>query len=188
MTKYHLYVVLVRTNTVLSNLIHIIKNDTYTHAAIALDKDFKNMYSFGRKKVYNPFIGCFVKESIDDGLYKIYDSSPCRVLEFEVSKEQYKKASEIVNHFIVHNDRYKYNYRGLLYSLLNKETINDRYLCSEFVYHVLKESGVIDLNIPKNLVRPMNFLTTKNRTVFEGKVGHFLHTTRVNEGIMPDAM
>lgn len=57
MRKFHLYIVVTRTNTVLSRLIQLVKNDEYTHAAIALDMELDSMYSFGRKHTYNPFVG-----------------------------------------------------------------------------------------------------------------------------------
>lgn len=178
MRKYYVYIMLVRTNTVLSKLIHKIKNDAYTHASIALDKDLDKLYSFGRRKVYNPFYGCFVEEKIDDGLYKIYNTSPCKVLEIEVTQEQYNKANEVINNFREGN--YKYNYIGLVYNLINKETINNRFLCSEFVYHVLKESHIVDLNIPRNLVRPIDLLNLKSRVVYQGHIRH------LNKPILPN--
>lgn len=170
MEKYRLYILLVRTNTFLSNLIHIVKGDTYTHAAIALDKDLKEMYSFGRKRYYNPFIGCFRREDINTGLYKIYQTSPCKIIEIEVTEEQYGKARNIIDQFKNSDQISKYNYIGLLFSLLNKETFNNRFLCSEFVYYVLRESGIVDFNKPKNLVRPMNFLDIPNNEIFKGEI------------------
>jgi len=64
-----LYIVLTRTNTVISKLIHVINNDEYTHAAIALDKELDHMYSFGRKYTFNPFIGVFKHEEINKGIW-----------------------------------------------------------------------------------------------------------------------
>ena len=66
MGNQYLYIVLTRTNTVTSRLIHIIKHDKYTHAAISLDKNLKSMYSFARKHTFNPFIGGFKKENINE--------------------------------------------------------------------------------------------------------------------------
>ena len=43
MDKAHLYVVLTRTNTVISRLIHLVTRDEYTHAALALDRDPRNV-------------------------------------------------------------------------------------------------------------------------------------------------
>ena len=34
-------------------------------------RDLRNMYSFGRKYIYNPFIGAFRREYIDMGVYML---------------------------------------------------------------------------------------------------------------------
>jgi len=39
MEKFYVYVVLTRTNTVISRLIQLFKKDEFTHAAISLDRD-----------------------------------------------------------------------------------------------------------------------------------------------------
>lgn len=164
MKKYCLYIVLTRTNTVISRMIQIIKNDEYTHASISLDRNLEHMYSFGRKYVHNPFIGIFRHERINEGLYKYQKTVPSLVMEIEVTRLQYEKARSILEHFINNGDIYKYNYMGLLHSLLNKSnSCYDRFLCSEFVYYVLNESGIADLNIPRNLVRPQSLLNLKNK-------------------------
>ena len=67
MRDHSLYIVLTRTNTLISRLIHVLKNDEYTHAAIALDSELKHMYSFGRIYAWNPFVGGFKKEEVNIG-------------------------------------------------------------------------------------------------------------------------
>jgi hypothetical protein len=58
-----------------------------------------------------------------------------------------------------------------LYNLLNKEASrDDRFLCSEFVYHILKESGIADFKISKNLVRPQNLVDIEGRIVYKGNL------------------
>ena len=52
MSKEHLYVVLTRTNTIISRLIHLFTQDEYTHAALALDRELTEMYSFARQYTY----------------------------------------------------------------------------------------------------------------------------------------
>lgn len=174
MEKYCVYVVLTRTGTIISKLIHFIKNDEYTHASISLDKELNQMYSFGRKYVNIPFIGTFNKEEIDKGLYGFYKTVPCIILEIEVTKEQYENVSELISHFVTNKDRYKYNYMGLFYNLFNKSSGDgDRFLCSEFVYHVLKETDIADLDISRCLVRPQNLLDIKSRVVYQGNLKYF---------------
>lgn len=169
MEKAHLYIVLTRTNTIVSRLIHVFTQDDYTHAALSLDRDLREMYSFARKRTHNPFVGRFKHERLNEGIYKLAKQLPGIVIEVEVLKENYEEARLLVEQFILNRSRYKYNYRGLIYGLLNKPTkTNDRFLCSQFVYYVLYESGVADFRTPANLVRPQDFLNLEGRIVFQG--------------------
>lgn len=171
MEECYLYIVLTRTNTMISKLIHLIKDDEYTHAAISLDRNLNHMYSFGRKNTYNPFIGCFRKEDIRGGVYKLCETLPGTIIEIKVSRQQYEKAKILLERFISNSDFYKYNYKGLIYSLSNKsECKDDRFLCSEFVYHILKESGIVDLKISRNLVRPQNLLNIEGNIIYKGNL------------------
>lgn len=174
MDKKHIYVVLTRTNTMVSRLIRLFMKDEYTHASIALDRDLRNMYSFGRKYTYNPFLGAFRREYIDKGVYRLQRTVPCIVLEVEVTEQQYQKAQSILSRFISNSHLYKYNYKGLIYNLFNAETCNDNhFVCSEFVYYVLNQSGIVDFNIPRNLVRPQSLLNIKSNIVFKGDLKCF---------------
>ncbi|MDF2843217.1 MAG: hypothetical protein K0R00_1643 [Herbinix sp.] len=174
MKNYYLYIVLTRTQTVVSNLIHIIKNDEYTHASISFDKELDHMYSFGRKTWNNPFVGRFKKENVNEGLYQYCHTIPAAIIEIEVTKQQYDSAKALIDCFISNSDLYKYNYKGLLYSLLNKPLCREyRFLCSEFVYHILKESSIADLDISRNLVRPQNLLEIEGKVIYKGNLKEF---------------
>ena len=169
MEKAYLYIVLTRTNTMISRLIHLFTHDEYTHAALSLDKDLTQMYSFARKYTRNPFVGRFKHEHLDEGIYRLAKRLPGVVLEVEVPLESYAEARHLVEQFIANHARFKYNFRGLLYGLVNKPTNrDDRFLCSQFVYYVLHESGVADFHIPANLVRPVDFLSLDAHIVLEG--------------------
>lgn len=171
MKNRHIYIVLTRTNTVLSNLISFIKNDEYTHASISLDKDLKTMYSFGRKQTYNPFVGCFVKEDFYEGVFGLHPKLKGQVLEINVTEEQYNKIERLLNEFISNSNYFKYNYLGLINSLLDRQSFCDnRFLCSEFVYYILNESGVAELSKPRNLVRPQDLLNIKSNIIFKGNL------------------
>ncbi|HHT42396.1 MAG TPA: hypothetical protein GX014_03250 [Firmicutes bacterium] len=177
MDKAHLYVVLTRTNTVISRLIHLVTRDEYTHAALALDRDLKEMYSFARKYTHNPFIGRFKHERLDEGIYRLAKRLPGLILEIEVAEEQYQQVSRLIQEFVDNSSRYKYNCRGLVYGLLNKPTKrDDRFLCSQFVYYLLKESGVVDFHMPANLVKPQHFLDLQARVVYQGDLKELLGT------------
>lgn len=164
-----LYIVLTRTNTVMSKLIQVLKSDEYTHAAISLDKNLDQMYSFGRKYTLNPLIGRFKKEDIDKGIYKLSPTVPSLIIEVQVSEQQYKRVKELLEQFICNSNLYKYNYIGLLHNIFEKSVCYDhRFLCSEFVYHILNKSDIVDFKISRNLVRPVNLLNVKGKIIYEG--------------------
>jgi len=174
MEKYYLYIVLTRVNTVISRLIRMFKKDEFTHAAISLDKKLEYMYSFGRKYTRNPFIGRFVKEDINSGAYKFGKILYGAIIEIEVTKEQYDLVKAHLDYFIANSKLYKYNYRGLLYNLLNRAAYHEhRFLCSEFVYHIVKESGIIDYGKPRNLVRPQDLLNINGNIIFRGNLREY---------------
>jgi hypothetical protein len=171
MEKHYLYIVLTRTSTVISRLIQFIKNDEYTHAAISLDKELNLMYGFGRKYAHNPFIGVFRKEELNKGVYKSHKNLPGKIIEIEVTKDQYEDAKDLLNQVINNSNKYKYNYRGLIDGIFNKEACyENRFLCSEFVYHILKESNITNLKMPSNLVRPQNLMNIESKTIYEGNL------------------
>lgn len=169
MRKYPIYIVLTRTNTIISKIIHSFTNDKYTHAAISLDRELKYMYSFGRKWTYYPFIGGFKHENLEEGGYKFSKILPGAIIELQVTENQYNKVYNLLNQFICNSKCYKYNYLGLINNLRNKEVCYEyRFLCSEFVYHVLKESGIADFKKARNLVKPIDFLNLEGEVIFEG--------------------
>ena len=171
MKNRHIYIVLTRTNTVLSNLISLIKNDEYTHASISVNKDLNTMYSFGRKHACNPFVGCFVKENLFEGVFGFHNKLKGQVLKLKVTGEQYDEVTKLLYDFVSNSNYYKYNYLGLINSLLNRESFcDDRFLCSEFVYYVLNKVGIADLDKPRNLVRPQDLLNITSEIVFEGNL------------------
>ena len=158
MRSYYVYIVLTRTNTTMSRAIQFFKSDEYTHASITLDSELNHMYSFGRKYTYNPLIGHFKREELHSGLFGLQKSLPCLTYRVEVTAAQYHRVKGHLEDFVDHKEKYKYNYMGLLHSFQKKShSYEDRFLCSEFVYHILKESDVLDLKIPRNLVRPEHF-------------------------------
>lgn len=180
MEKQCLYIVITRPNTSISKLIQFLKKDDYTHAAISLDKELENMYSFGRKHIYNPFIGNFKKENLNKGIYRFCNNLPGVIMEIEVTKKQHERVTGLIEHFNLNSKYYKYNYIGLINSLFDKEACyDDRFLCSEFVYYVLKESGIADLDMPRNLVRPINLLQLDARVIYKGNLKELI----VSDGI-----
>jgi len=160
----------------LSRLIHHFKGDEYTHAALAFDKDLNYMFSFGRRRPGNPFVGCFKHERLDEGVYKSAATLPGIILGITVTAEQYAKVFDLFVNFLLDSHMYSYNYLGLFANLLHRDHRNDhRYFCSEFVYHILFESGICDLKKPRGLVRPQDLLDISGEIVYAGDLKHYIY-------------
>ncbi len=171
MKTFYIYVVLTRTNTTMSRAIQLIKQDEYTHASITLDSELGHMYSFGRKYTRNPLLGHFKREELHSGLFGLQKELPCKVFEIAVTPTQYYKAKTLLEAFVDEKEKYKYNYMGLLHSFQKKSiSYEDRFLCSEFVYHILKESAILDLKMPRNLVRPEHLKQVGWPVYYEGNL------------------
>jgi hypothetical protein len=94
------------------------------------------------------------------------------VIEIKVTKEQHDKAKELINNFIDNSSVYRYHYMGLVYNFFRMQvSCEDRFICSEFVYHILKESGITDFKISRNLVRPQTLLVNmQNNVIYQGNL------------------
>lgn len=70
----------------LSRASHALTGDKYIHAALPLDADLAYMFSFGRRRARNPFIGYFKRERLDRGIHTS-SSRLCRSMITFVSTE-----------------------------------------------------------------------------------------------------
>ncbi len=166
-----IYIVLTKTNTLLSSIISFLKRDEYTHASLSLNKSFETMFSFGRKYTYNPFIGTFVTENFNDGVYRFHKYLHGKVIELRITDCQYEKITALLNEFELNRNSYKYNYAGLFRNLFNSETHSEKnFLCSEFVYYVLSSAGIVDFGIHRSLVRPQNLLKLNGKIIYSGNL------------------
>lgn len=87
------FLLLTDTGTLFTKMIKYYTKKTYNHASTSFDPHLMNVYSFGRKSARNPFVGGFVKEDIQAGLF---EQARCAIYCCEVSDTQIKK----VNHYI----------------------------------------------------------------------------------------
>jgi hypothetical protein len=173
-TQTKVFIVLTRSPTILSRLIHRVTRDKYTHAALALDENLEYMFSFGRRRVSNPFIGCFKRESLNDEIYGACTELPGVIAEIPVTPVQYATIRGMVESFLLNHHNYSYNTLGLIRNLIRLPAENStRFFCSEFVYYVLRESGVCDFGEISGSVRPEMLLKINGRIAFEGDLTLF---------------
>ena len=165
-----IYIILTHTGTILSQIIKHWTGDEFSHISIALDADLEEMYSFGRLNPYNPFWGSFVHEHINRGTFKRFKKTRAEVYSLFVTDEQYKKAQKIIKYFNDNQQKYKFNILGLACVSINKKIVRkNTFYCAEFVKHILKMSGVSEVNELPEIIRPENFKQLKGiRLEYEG--------------------
>ncbi len=151
-----IYIVLTYTGTFLSRFIKIYTGDEFSHVSLSLDKELNEMYSFGRLNPYNPFIGGFIHERIDDGTFKRFPKTKAAIYSLRVTTTQYDKIKKIIDYMNLESDIYKFNIIGLFATGLNIRYQKDNYFyCAEFVKYLIDEAN-IDISLP-TLVRPNDF-------------------------------
>ncbi|MCK0115530.1 hypothetical protein MWU57_00640 [Isoptericola sp. S6320L] len=166
----NVYVVLSCSTTVLSRAIRWATGAEFTHAALALDPELEDMFSFGRRRAGNPFVGCFKRERIDDELYRRMPVLPGAVIEVPVTAQQREVVDAQVARFALDSGAYSYNHAGLVGRGSESST---RFVCSEFVYHVLRSAGVCDLGVPRWKVSPQMLLRVPGDMVFRGDLKQY---------------
>jgi hypothetical protein len=180
-TNSSVYIVLSQSRTTLSQTVRLLTGDRYTHAALSLDEDLEYMFSFGRRWARNPFVGCFKHESLEDDLYGPCGFLPGAVIQFPVSHEQYVGVTAQLWDFLLDGHKFSYNYFGLIANMMRKgRESHTRFFCSEFVYHILHESGVCDAGKPRYMIRPQDFMELGGTLIFEGDLKTYRAGCRVS--------
>ena len=173
MNEKKIYIVLTQTYTTIARIIKSITKDKYSHASISLDIKCNNMYSFGRKYIYFPFYGIFLKEDLRKGLFIRNKNALVVIYEIKVTKKQYNKIKDKTKEIELNNKGY--NIIGLLLAHFRVKLHRRKYYCSEFVYEVLSNKEIEIYNKENTLFKPEE-LITNNRFVkiFEGKIRDYI--------------
>ncbi len=153
-----IYILLTRSDTCISKMIHFATADKYTHVSISFDKSLQPMYSFSRKFIYMPLPAGLREEPLEVGFYKKYDYIPCALYELQVPDEVYDCAKMEVAKMYTASDTYRFNVIGLVLCKLNIAYSRERYrFCSEFVSDILNKSNAVELPKEPCLMRPNDY-------------------------------
>lgn len=155
-----IYLLFTDTGTLFTRMIKLYTKKPYNHASIAFDAQFNEVYSFGRKKPHNPFIGGFVKEDLRNHLFI---NSDVAIYSLWVTEEQHMNMKKFIRAIEENKGNYKYNLTGLLtYAIKKPSHRKNAYFCSQFVAHVLKEGGVVQFHKPTSLISPYDLQCLEN--------------------------
>ncbi|WP_062107439.1 hypothetical protein [Bacillus niameyensis] len=172
MTNKKIYILLTDTGTLLTRMIRLYTRKTYNHASISFDQKLSEVYSFGRIREENPFIGGFVRENIQNNMFR---QANCRIYCCTVSETKIRKMKTYIQKIELEKQRYNYNLLGLFAVMFDMPIKREyAFFCSQFVASVLKEGEVTHFNKPISLITPYDLIKMENlELVYEGKLGHF---------------
>lgn len=134
------YILLTDTGSVLTKAIKLYTRKPYNHVSISFHKELDVTYSFGRLRPRNPFIGGFVQEQLDNGVFK---NARCAVYSCQISEKQYEKMMERIKEMESQKELYHFNLIGMLGIAAKLEIKRDKaFFCSQFVATVLQDGEV----------------------------------------------
>ncbi len=172
-----IYVFATNNSTIVSRFFRIMTREKYVHVSIVLDKKWKKVYSFGRKKLRWPLPGGFIIEDFD-AICNFFKYSYCRVYEIKISDEQFYRLKSELKSYIKNTDKYRYNIIGLPMITLNKAFHRQyHHTCTSFCGKLLMDSGIIDFKKDYSLIKPQDFFNLKNsKLIFEGNTIDYLNS------------
>ena len=167
-----IYIVLLKSNTLLSKAIHTITKDEYTHASISFDRELTQMYSFSRYYPYMMIPAGLSHEKLDGEVLTRFLDCKCALYEIKVGYRQFFRMRKAINKMIIDEHEYSFNAVGLVSCKLGIPLeFNHHFFCSQFVATILNKYG--DIAIPKQpgLRRPIDFAHMRQtKCVYKGKL------------------
>jgi inositol transport system substrate-binding protein len=176
-----IYLLLTKTDTVLSKTIAKVTKDPFTHVALSLNEELTELYSFGRKSKYNPLNSGFVQEKMVGSVYEKSMNCNCAMYMIDITDNQYRRLQRQIRRMMRTEKFYKYNFLGLVYYYIGYEKKRDRkYFCSEFVSEMLMRIDVLPEEFVPEKTRPSDFTKLDMfEQVYTGTLGDLLRLRRV---------
>lgn len=186
MADKKVYILLTDTGSFFTKLIKLYTKQPYNHASISFDRQLTEVYSFGRKKIANPFQAGFVKEDMKQELFQ---QAACAIYTIDVTEEQWTKMKQLVEKMKAQQDAYRYNFIGLFGYIMKKPIKRKKALfCSEFVATVLKEGNLMDIDLSPSLIAPSDFQRVLEwKQLYEGKLKYYPVNEEGNNWYLPVA-
>lgn len=176
---YPISIILVKGETLFSDLTVKVTNGPFSHSAICLDNDFKRLYSFNMKadnKITSKYHNGMSLENIEyypkDNILGIYT--------FFVDEEHYKSLNDNIQELLIHQNSTRYSVLNVLTLLIDQIDLNmnTRMICSQFVDKMLKLANIDITSMNSSKVTPNDFYrciikNSKIYRIYEGPVKDF---------------
>ena len=160
-------IVLTQTNTVISKTLKAVSKKPYNHVSISFEDDCSTMFSFGRKITWFPFLGGFVKENPNSGVFKMHPETKCKIYKLEVSDNDYNLILERLNRFLENPKSFRYSFLNVFLIYFNIPLERQYYyVCSSFVSYLLW--GIIPFKKEISLLTPDDYNSLELQEIYEG--------------------
>ncbi len=157
----YIYILLTQTGSLPTQVIGLFSRYPYNHVSIALDPELTRLYSFGRLRPQNPWIGGFVHENIRGGTFARFPATSYCLLRLPVTAEQYGAVEREIERYERDAGSYRYNYLGVFGAAVGVPVGSQhRCFCSQFVARVLNAGGVHLFAKCPDLITPEDFRTS----------------------------
>lgn len=108
------YILLTRSNTIMSRMVRLFTHAHYTHASLSLSLSDALFYSFGRKNISRPLPAGFVKEPLAAGFFGAHPETECALLALPVEDDVYAMIERRLSNMERIAGIYRYNLLGAL--------------------------------------------------------------------------
>lgn len=167
-----IYILLTNTRTAFSRLIGWSTGETYTHVAIALDRELCKVYSFARRNPRFLLPAGLVREDVRAGVYARAMDRPSRLYALEISDAAYRRLMDRLVSMLVERRNYRYSILGVVACRFGIPLRRrKKFFCSQFVGEMLESSGQTNFVKPPALLRPNDFCAFEDlRLIYSGKL------------------
>ena len=157
-----IYILLSKTGTFPSKMIHFFKGGEFTHTSISLEPRTDRFFSYARRKLNNTLIAGFIIEDIHTGVFARYPNCSCKLFSIDISDEAYKSIQQEISKYMEFYEKAKYNFLGIFTSIFGRSVKRDmKHTCSQFVATLLEKSNALELPKKADRMLPNDFMKIK---------------------------
>lgn len=158
MEQKYIYLILTQTGTRVSRIIKLFTGAPYNHSSISGDSRLEEMYSFCRYYKHRPLPAGFSQEHVNTCVFGMFAHIPCAIYRIPVSEEQFVHYRNLVAYFKQEKNYYSFNLMGFVGNALKVPIHRKRkFVCSQFVAYMLRESGIHSFKKDLFLITPDDF-------------------------------
>ncbi|MDR2403739.1 MAG: hypothetical protein LBD78_06880 [Spirochaetaceae bacterium] len=163
LTDPHIYIVLSDTGSPASKLIGFFTGTSYNHVSLSFDSTMETLVS------YNGGNGTSSPGLNRERLKHFYRKPGASLMVYRLRMEPEQKRALINRVAAINREGSSYNLLGLL---TKKSKLPNIMFCSQFVYTLLEDAGVVYFNKESGNIRPIDFiiLAREGRLEFTGHI------------------